>query len=69
MAAAALTVIAKGGVRVLSDYLPPKISPSGEYQAVFELESQLGKRPKFAAIARYLQFLAHSASPAMKDAT
>lgn len=57
--AASLTVRAERGVRVLSDYLPAKISRHDEYAAIFEFERQLGKRPEFARVARYTQCLAH----------
>jgi S-adenosylmethionine-dependent methyltransferase len=62
-----LAVTAERGVRVLSDYLPPKVSRNDEYKRIFELERKLGKRPEFAAIARYTHCLAHRAGPAMKD--
>jgi S-adenosylmethionine-dependent methyltransferase len=55
--AASLEVVALRGVRVMSDYLPPKISRSTEYERIFELEHKLGSRPEFAAVARYLQCL------------
>ena len=56
--AASLGVIAERGVRVLADYLPPRISRSAEYERIFELERKLGSRPEFAAVARYTQCLA-----------
>jgi hypothetical protein len=55
---ASFVVTAERGVRVLSDYLPPKISRDDEYEHIFELERNLGKRPEFAAVARYTQCLA-----------
>jgi 2-polyprenyl-3-methyl-5-hydroxy-6-metoxy-1,4-benzoquinol methylase len=66
MEAAALTVIAKRGVRVVSDYLPENVSRDNEYERIFELERKLGRRPEFAAAARYRQCLAHRASPVVK---
>ena len=48
-----LAVAAVRGVRVLSDYLPPGVSGSDEYDRILELERKLGKRPEFAAVARY----------------
>ena len=57
--AASLAVTAKRGVRVVSDYLPPQISRSADYERIFELERKLGKLPEFAAVARYTHFLAH----------
>ena len=62
-----LAVTAKRGVRVLSDYLPPSVSRNDEYQRIFDLEHKLGRRPEFAAVARYTHCLAHRAGPAMKD--
>jgi S-adenosylmethionine-dependent methyltransferase len=59
MKAASLTVIAERGVRVLSDYLPGQVSRDSEYERIFELERNLGARADFAAIARYVQFIAH----------
>jgi ubiquinone/menaquinone biosynthesis C-methylase UbiE len=64
---ASFAVTAVRGVRVVSDYLPPKVSRNDEYQQIFELERKLGSRPEFAAIARYAHFLAHRAGPAMKE--
>ena len=62
-------VTAERGVRVLSDYLPRRISRSDEYERIFELERKLGRRSEFAAVARYTHFLAHRARPVMKDVT
>ena len=56
-----LAVTAERGVRVMSDYLPRTISRSDEYERIFELERKLGKRPEFAAVARYTHCLAHRA--------
>jgi S-adenosylmethionine-dependent methyltransferase len=56
--AASLAVTAERGVRVISDYLPPKVSRDAEYKRIFELERKLGRRPEFAAVARYTQCLA-----------
>jgi hypothetical protein len=67
MAAASLAVIAERGVRVVSDYLPPSLSRNDEYERIFELERKLGRLPKFAAVARYMHFLARPAGPKMKD--
>jgi len=64
-----LAVTAQRGVRVMSDYLPRRISRSDEYERIFELERKLGRRPEFAAVARYTHFLAHRAGPVMKDVT
>jgi S-adenosylmethionine-dependent methyltransferase len=56
--AASLAVIAERGVRVLADYLPPRISRSAEYDRILELEHKLGSRPEYAAVARYSHCLA-----------
>jgi len=63
LAAASLTVTAERGIRVMSDYLPSQISRSGEYDRIFDLECKLGKRPEFAAVARYTQYLTRCAYP------
>src|SRR5579863_1615222 len=55
---AALAAVAERGVRVLADYLPSRISRSGEYGRIFELERKLGSRPEYAAIARYTHCMA-----------
>lgn len=66
LVAASLAVTAARGVRVISDYLPPKISRNGEYERIFELERKLGRRPEFVAIARYTHCLAHRTGPVVK---
>jgi S-adenosylmethionine-dependent methyltransferase len=66
LAAAGFAVTAERGVRAVSDYLPRRISRSDEYERIFELERKLGRRPEFAAVARYTHCLAHRASPVMK---
>ena len=58
---ASLAVTAKRGLRVVSDYLPPRVSLSADYDRIFELELKLGRRPEFAAVARYTQCLARCA--------
>ena len=62
-----LAVTSERGVRVISDYLPPRVPRNDEYERIFELESKLGRRPEFAAIARYTHCVAHRAGPLMKD--
>jgi S-adenosylmethionine-dependent methyltransferase len=54
---ASLAATATRGVRVISDYLPPAISFEAEYERILELERELGRRPEFAAVARYIQLL------------
>lgn len=58
-----LAVTAERGVRVVSDYLPPSLPRDQEYERIFELERKLGRRPEFAAVARYTHWLAHRAGP------
>jgi len=65
--AASLEVIAERGVRVMADYLSPRVSLSDEYDRVFALERQLGGRPDFSAIARYTHFLARRANTTIRD--
>jgi len=62
-----LAVTAERGVRVMSDYLPPRVSRTDEYRRILKLERKLGRRLEFAAVARYTHFLAHRAGPVMKD--
>jgi S-adenosylmethionine-dependent methyltransferase len=64
---ASIAVIAERGVRVLADYLPPRVSRSADYQRIFQLERKLGSRPEFAAVARYTQWLARRAGPVAED--
>jgi S-adenosylmethionine-dependent methyltransferase len=61
-----LAVTKECGLRVLSDYLPPSVSRTDEYQRIFELERKLGRRPEFAAVARYTHCLAHRAGAVAK---
>jgi S-adenosylmethionine-dependent methyltransferase len=65
--AAALTMTAETGVRVVADYLPPQISRAAEYERIIELERKLGSRPEFAAVARYKQYFANRPGPAIED--
>lgn len=62
-----LAVTAERGVRVMSDYLPARVSRNDEYKRILELERKLGSRPLFAAVARYAHCVAHRAGPVMKD--
>jgi S-adenosylmethionine-dependent methyltransferase len=64
---ASLAVIAERGVRIMSDYLSPRVSLSSGYERVFALERKLGSRPDFAAVARYTHYLTRCAGPGMKD--
>ncbi|MGC2245065.1 MAG: methyltransferase domain-containing protein, partial [Terriglobales bacterium] len=56
-----LVAIAERGVRVLADYLPPRVSRSADYERIFELERNLGRRPEYASIARYTHCFARLA--------
>ena len=64
---ASLATIAERGVRVLADYLPPRVSRSADYERIFELERELGNRAEFAAIARYTHWLARCPSSVAED--
>jgi S-adenosylmethionine-dependent methyltransferase len=64
---ASFAVTAEHGVRVLADYLPPKVSRSDSYETIFELERKLGRRNEFAAVARYTQCIARRTGPGLKD--
>ena len=66
---AQLEVIAERGVRVLSDYLPAKVSREADYERIFELERKLGQRPEFAAVARYTHYLARHSAEVSEDGT
>jgi hypothetical protein len=65
--AASLDVVAERGVRVMADYLSPRVSLSEEYQGVFELERKVGSRTDFAAIARYTHLLARRVDTTIRD--
>jgi ubiquinone/menaquinone biosynthesis C-methylase UbiE len=67
LVAASLAVTAQRGVRVMSDYFPPKISRTDDYERIFELERMVGRRPEFAAVARYTHSLAHRSGLVLKD--
>jgi S-adenosylmethionine-dependent methyltransferase len=55
---AGLEIVAEHGVRVFCDYIDLENLAAAEYSQIFELESTLGTRPEFAAIARYIQVIA-----------
>jgi S-adenosylmethionine-dependent methyltransferase len=55
---AGLRVSARRGVRILSDYLPEKVSRSEDYERIFSFEQKLSRKQEFFGIARYMQFLA-----------
>jgi ubiquinone/menaquinone biosynthesis C-methylase UbiE len=62
LAEASLAAIAERGVRVLADYLPPRVSRSADYEQIFALEQKLGSWPEYAAISRYIHCLARCVS-------
>jgi len=62
--AESLELIAERGIRVLADYLPPRVSRSSEYEQILALEWKLGSRPQYAAVARYTQCVARRAENA-----
>jgi S-adenosylmethionine-dependent methyltransferase len=64
---ASLAAIAERGVRVLADYLPPRVSRTADYERIFELERKLGSRPEYAAVARYTHCLARCVNSAAED--
>jgi 2-polyprenyl-3-methyl-5-hydroxy-6-metoxy-1,4-benzoquinol methylase len=55
---ASLAAIAERGVRVLADYLPPRVSRSADYERILQLERKLGGLPEYAAVSRYTYWLA-----------
>ena len=59
---AGLEVVAECGVRVFFDYLSVENLTDAAYAEIFELESMLGARPEFSAIARYIQVIARRSS-------
>jgi len=65
--AAALETITERGVRVLADYLPARISRVSEYKKIFRLERELGRRPEFATVSRYVHCLARRTDRADKE--
>jgi hypothetical protein len=56
--AASLKITAERGVRIITDYLPSKVSRVEQYYLILELERKLGRRAEFIAAARYMHFLA-----------
>ena len=58
---AGLEIVTELGVRVFFDYLALQNPTDATYSEIFELESKLGARPEFFAIARYIQVIARRA--------
>lgn len=57
-ARAGLEVVGELGVRVFFDYVGVENPTDETYSQIFELELELGARPEFYAIARYIQVIA-----------
>jgi S-adenosylmethionine-dependent methyltransferase len=57
LARAGLEVVAEHGVRVFFDYVGMGNPTDEIYSQIFELESKLGARPEFFAMARYIQVI------------
>ncbi len=66
---AGLEVVAEHGVRVFSDYVDLENLTDAEFSQIFELESALGVRPEFAAIARYIQVIARRSGGSSNEVT
>ena len=69
LAAAALQIVAEHGVRVFSDYVDLEDLTDAAFSQIFELESALGVRPEFVAIARYIQVIARGSGASSKEVT
>jgi S-adenosylmethionine-dependent methyltransferase len=66
---AGLEIVAENGVRVFSDYLGLDNPTDATYSQIFELESKLGARPEFFAIARYIQLIARRSRASSSEVT
>ncbi len=66
---AGLEVVAEHGVRVVSDYVGLENLTGAAYAEIFELESTLGARPEFSAIARYIQVIARRYGTSANEVT
>lgn len=69
LARASMEVVAENGVRVFFDYLVLENLTDAVYSQIFELESALGLRPEFAAIARYIQVIARCSCASSSEET
>jgi ubiquinone/menaquinone biosynthesis C-methylase UbiE len=69
LARAGLEVVAEHGVRVFSDYVDLENLADAAFSQIFELESALGMRPEFAAIARYIQVIARHSGASSSEVT
>jgi hypothetical protein len=66
---AGVEIVAEWGVRVFCDYLAVESLTDRTYGRVFELESTLGARPEFWAIARYIQVIARRSDTSVNKVT
>lgn len=66
---AKLETVAEYGVRVFSDYVDLENQTDAAYSQIFELESALGVRPEFAAIARYIQVISRRSGASSSEVT
>jgi len=64
-----LEVVAEHGVRVFFDYMSLENLSDATYSQIFELESTLGARPEFYAIARYIQAIARRSGASSSKVT
>jgi S-adenosylmethionine-dependent methyltransferase len=69
LARAGLEIAAEHGVRVFFDYLGLANPTDATYSQVFDLESTLGARPEFFAIARYIQAIARRSRASCTEVT
>jgi S-adenosylmethionine-dependent methyltransferase len=67
LARAGLEVVGEHGVRVFFDYVGIENPTNETYSQIFELESELGARPEFFAIARYIQVIARRSSASSSE--
>jgi hypothetical protein len=68
-ARAGLEIVAERGVRVLFDYVAQQNPTDETYSEIFELESALGARPEYFAIARYIQMIARRSRTSSSEVT
>jgi hypothetical protein len=69
LARAGLEIVAERGVRVFFDYVALQSPADATYSEIFQLESKLGARPEFFAIARYIQLIARRSRASSSEVT
>jgi S-adenosylmethionine-dependent methyltransferase len=69
LARAGLEILAERGVRVFFDYMALQSPADATYSEIFELESRLGARPEFFAIARYIQVICRRSRASSSEVT